>query len=489
VSANDRGLRNPRHTFATAIGNRALMPFMIAPLRPGETLVGLRLQTHAFFNQMVKYYHSAPCEVEFAIWKVSVRQIGEFFVDMFANDIEDQRTTAQLDPSTGVRIAPTPINVQGDHSRTPLQVRDRGWAGEFGQPDTDVTIVPQSAYAPYVSHGIWHIARMCYDLQTLTTNELLDGNPPYPSNSIVGSVDAHQTPPRLGRLVKSATSSAMGWQTGSDAVPTSTSLSDWAERLSVLDNPNRTYFEYLRAFGIDPKRIEGMPEPVLMQRRHLRPHGGSVAPFIPVNTTVTKLDSFMGIRAKSIPNVLNGGTVTGMLGDFGGLYNVGAVLDETRGKRLFVEEPSFLIGTVAWWPYDFDHRAVANVFDAVYMINSGTWGDPTGGAVDERDFLINRLIEQPLTGANGTPLGSLVSTQNEMGQTGPFAINMLNLFLNGDTYCTSPTDLGHIKGGMDGTQGTEDAYGVSPAASLGDILRLNCYGDVRFGVATDLVPK
>ena len=35
-SRSDRGLRNPRHTFGIQTPNRKLMPFMMAPMRPGN---------------------------------------------------------------------------------------------------------------------------------------------------------------------------------------------------------------------------------------------------------------------------------------------------------------------------------------------------------------------------------------------------------------------------------------------------------------------
>ena len=301
MSASDRGLRNPRHTFGIQSANRLLMPFMMAPLRPGETLVGLRLEARSALNQMIKYFHSVPVEVEYCIWKVSVRQIGEFFVDMFTSDLDDTRSTLSVDPSTGLRIAPTPINTQGHQSRVPLQVRDRPWAGEVGQADGEVTVAPQAAYAPYVSHAIWHIARMCYDLRLNTLNEMLDGSSTlYGTSAVAENPNLYQTPPPVGRLVRSATNSAMGWQAGPDQTPTATSLSEWASRLSVVDNPNRTYQEYLKAFGVDPRRIEGMPEPVLMQRRTLKPHGSPQVAYVPALTAVTNTTLSSGVRAKTL---------------------------------------------------------------------------------------------------------------------------------------------------------------------------------------------
>jgi hypothetical protein len=444
---------------------------------------------------MLRVAQTVPIEVEYAVWKVSVRQIGEFFVDMFTNDIEDQISAAGIDPSTGVQIAGLPVSGQGHLSRVPLQTIDRRWAGEVGQFSGDAAVVNARAYAPYVSHAVWHLARMCYDLQI---GEPLSGVPvgigPGGSSGSRSDPALYGNPPQVGRLVKAATSSMMGVSTGSDLQPATTSLADWAERLSVVDNPNRTYWDYLKAFGVHPDRIPGMPEPVLMQRRILRPAGNPLAAWgsypiadIP-NVTGGKL-THAGIGG----GLIDGAAVTtgAILGDFGGFQSFHAAIDETRGKRLMVDEPSFLIGTMCWWPFDFDPQSACHVMDATYLINSGTWGDPSGGSPDERDFLITKDVrrENPLAPSfDDTSIVNILQQKNDAGQLSNFAINMLNLYLNGDSFSNNGFTFGHHRTPIVPPTGTDlpEAIPGVPTFSQDVNIRVNTFGDVHIGVATDL---
>jgi len=491
----ERGLRNPRHTFGVMHSSHTLMPLFIAPLRPMETMIGIRMRARSMLNRMVALPTSAPMEVEYAVWRVPVRAAGEFFVDMFINDPGD---IGQIEVGTmGLpEYAPLPINQQGHRSRTALQSRDRPWAGELAQADGEVSIAPQATYAPYVSQAIWHIARSWYNIEATETtlgdsSEI--GKLPLPSTT--DGFDYYQNPPKLGRLVRSALSQAIGVGSHTDQSPTGTSLTDWAMRLSVLDNPNRSWPEYLKAQGVDPRRIDGMPEPVIMQRRLLQPYGSPIAAFAGGPTAVAYANGVGtnkrdGWLAGSDPGIQNAGTAAGGLyGNFAGYQMMAAFLDETRGKRLLIEEPTLLIGTLNYRPFDFDQRSQCHVFDAVYMINGGTWGDSAGGAVDERDFLVSRAIDRSVELTTGGIAGSNVPAQNDFGQTSPFAINFLNLYLYGDSYCNAPKELGHHNPPLSRhIPGSSDAYGTIAAAfHEQENLRLNTYGDVRFGVATDLV--
>lgn len=494
----ERGLRNPRHTFGVTHGGRCLNPLFIAPLRPQETMIGLRMRARSWSNQMLRINATVPMEVEYAVWKVSVRQIGEFFVDMFTNDLEDIETvgSSAADQATGLNIAGLPISGQGHTSRTPLQVVDRTWAGEMGQFNADGAVVPTRAYAPYVSHAIWHIARMAYEM------EIGAATPPPLSGDTVTNVsrnatNLYQSPPVVGRLVRGALSSMMGAGvvgTPDQVIATTTSLSDWAERLSVVDNPNRTYWDYLKAFGVHPSRIPGMPEPVLMQRRTLHPHGSPHVIWNPETQTAAPLpipapeiNRYRRITFDTGATVNNGYAFV----DSNGYQLFSATIDETRGKRLMVDEPSFLVGTLAWWPYDFDVQSACHLFDATYMINSGTWGDPSKGSPDERDFLVTRDIRskatQPPTGDNLSVTG-LPSHLNDDLQALPFAVNMLNLYLNGDSFSNNLPLFGHHRGVSGISTVANEIAGTSAPLTNEDFnIRLNTTGDVRFGVATDLV--
>jgi len=280
-----------------------------------------------------------------------------------------------------------------------------------------------------------------------------------------------------------------------DNAITTTSLSDWAERLSVVDNPNRSYYEYLKAFGVNPAKIPGMPEPVLMQRRTLRPQGSHMTYWTPQTFATPPSPPALFATQSNVERITLDGAGTSPNGyaliDGNGYQMMGAAIDETRGKRLMVDEPSLLVGTICWWPYDFDLKANSHIFDAVYMINSGTWGDPSKGSPDERDFLITRDVKQQRAGAGGwfnnddAVFGSAV---NDDSQTGPFAINMLNLYLNGDTYSNAPILFGHHRQIGSPTPGGDEAPVGAPLAGSADTsLRVHTIGDVRFGVATDLV--
>jgi hypothetical protein len=481
----DRGLRNPRHTFSVASPGMSLMPTFMAPLRPNETVIGMRYRAEAILSQMCSHAFTVPMEVEFAVWKVAVRQIGEFFIDMFVNDLEDQPAAAGVDSATGMRLAGLPINAQGQKSRTPLQTRDRPWAGENALADSAVADVVGQAYAPYTSHALWHIARMCYDMEFAEVERWGRDLGPVTGAFFENSQDLHQTPPRLGRLVRGAVSSAMGFGQGSDNVSGITSMADWAERLSVVDNPNRTYQEYLKAFGVNPSRIPGLPEPVMIQRRRLHPLGSPQFASVPTAIAGQSFDRASLNRV----NVANSPVASGLAFDGGGTVLLGTTLDEVRGKRLIVDEPSFLVGTVAWWPHDFDWHSGAHVFDAAYLINSGTWGDPTGGAVDERDFLISRTIDAASQSATDLlPAGSASLHLNDAGQGNAFVINLLNLFLNGDSYCNNSTYLAHVVPPLSRIAGQENDTTADPNLYVTK-LYVNTRGDVRIGIATDLVRK
>lgn len=475
-----------------------LMPTFVAPLRPGETLIGLRLRARSMLNRMVQPAVSPPMEVEYCVWRVPVRSAGDFFVDIFVNDPND---IGNIEVGTlGLpEIAGLPIATQGTRSRTPLQVRDRLWAGENGQADGEVSIISSTAYAPYVSQAIWHIARSWYEVESMETT-LGDSSEigKLPQASAVDSADLFQNPPKIGRLIRSTWSSAIGATSGQDLPPgvgVGNSLADWAMRLSVLDNANRSWAEYLQQQGVDPKRIDSMPEPVLMQRRILEPFGDLQPVFAgaPLGTSMplaAGTNRRSGWYAGDDPATINAGTAAGgMYGNFTGLAGMATRIDQTRGKRTFIEEPSLLIGTLMYRPYDFDQRSSAQVFDAVYMVNSGAWGDGNGAGVDERDMIISRAIDRSAEQATGGTTGSSTAQQNDFGQSSPLVGNFMNLYLNGDTYSNAPHELGHYRRPLGRhIPGASDTYG-SIEVGIGDPenLRLNTYGDVRFGVATDLV--
>jgi len=497
---SDRGLRNPRHTFGVSHPSDRLFPLFVAPLRPMETLVGLRFRARSMLNRMCQVNVSPPSEVEYCVWVVPVRSIGNFFTDMFTVDMEDQDNMETGATSAGLpRVAGLPINTQGHASRVPLQNRDRLWAGESGQADGELTVDFRASYAPYVSHALWHIARSWYETE-INEQMLSDSRTQGWLSTARAASDAslYQEPPTIGRLIRSATNSGQAFGAGAD-LPSTVSMSEFAMRMSVLDNVNQSWPEFLKAQGVDPRRIDGLPRPVIMQRRLVEPFGSPIAAFAAAPT---------GAATAALSNDRRGGwyagqdsaTATGMgaaagalYGNFGGYGLMGTRLDVTRGRRLMIDEPSLLVGTLAWRVFDFDQRSQAQIFDATFMVNAGTWGvDRLGGSVDERDFIINRNLDRSGEDPQGRPEGSSTAALSDRGSIlQPGVFNMLNLFINGDTYCNVPNEIGKFRRPLsDIIEGTDESFATTNH-DLHDPIntRLVTYGDVRFGVATDLVPK
>ena len=89
VDFGDRGLRTPEHRFEIAGTQRQLLPFMAAPLRPGETLVAARLDGISMLNQLVKAAWARPFQMEVALYLVPISTLGDYFVDLLVGDFED----------------------------------------------------------------------------------------------------------------------------------------------------------------------------------------------------------------------------------------------------------------------------------------------------------------------------------------------------------------------------------------------------------------
>jgi len=495
---SERGLRNPRHTFGVQHGSDRLWPLFVAPLRPMETLIGLRMRARSMLNRMTMQAVAIPSEVEYCAWIVPVRTIGEFFTDMFTVDPEDRDNMETGATNAGYpRVAALPINTQGGQSRTPLQNRDRLWAGENGQADADLAVDFRLSYAPYVSHAMWHIARSWYDTEI---NEVMatDGRTVgYTAAAVsANSPNLYQQPPVIGRLVRSATTAGIAFGSGVDS-PSAVSNAELAMRLSVLDNPNRTWAEFLKSQGVDPRRIDGLPQPVIMQKRIIELWGdpqplsyaGPIGMTLPVNSADARSGWYVGTP----PNLANAGAAAGgVYGNFMGVGQMGTRLDVTRGRRIMIDEPSLLVGTLLWRLYDFDQHSGANQFDAIHMINAGTWGvDGLGSGVDERDFIVAKTLERSAEDTAGYPEGTATAFVNDLGSGNPNIINMLNLFLNGDNYCNAPGELAHLRRPLAShTPGADEVYGVTDHTLYDpNNTRLVTYGDVRFGVATDLVRR
>jgi len=456
------GLRSPRHTFSSSITYRQLHPIAAAPVRPGETIVGYRVQADTYLNQPVLLPWMPPIEYEIGLWAIPLGAYPDYFKDFMVADPEDSNF-GTLAGSGG--FVHTGVADQGPHWQTPLQYTNRPWAGELAVAGSVEPADIESTYAAWVSTGTYVVARNYYEMEIDTQT---GGNPRRDDFQL------YDNPPALGKLIRSPLGSMIGIGAPADAmtntpVSFANSISQWAERLSLLTQTNRTYKEYLEGWGIDPRRVQSLPEPLMLSRRQLRS--------VDQSASIVQSRRIAGGAAQVSPKGLtviadpSGGT------DFveaQGPYGMMSThLDKTFARRWTAVEPTVLLLTHCWWYHAFPGGAAqdsqaSHHMDMARMVQASHWGDPAGGMA-EYDF----LQATDLYRVNGVS-----KITDEDGTTGPFAMNMLNLFLNGGAFSNSPS------------------FGVYPpwrvtdgqelSADTTNIL-VNSKGKLSFSVATDLV--
>jgi len=484
VDLSERGLRNPRHGFAVVHQSRRLQPFFCAPVRPMETIVGYRLRADAMLTQLANIPFMPPMEVELAVWKVAISQLDDYFTDLFVADSEDDARIGD-DPRTvhgsGVRHAGTPVSSQGPRSQSALHTRTRHWAGESGSTSAAATFEDPKAFVPYVSAAAFHVARMYYEMEMEVTEATRTDD------------DLWQQPPLVSDIIRGMTYSRIGATPGhSGEVPTA-SVAEWAERLSLLSRPNRTYREYLKGFGVSDSRIASMPEPLMVLRRSLRPSDpmvvGGVVGGVGDQTGNEPIVDTVGRFGSSVVPL---GT-TFRLGGASNFGSFSARFDETRQRRYMVDEPSIVIGLCKFdiMPiYGSRGRAAsAHVMDITRLVSGSLWGD---AMADEIDFITHQEIPGPssmgtIAGRPNSP-ETILSAVNLDGVNAPFIMNALNLFLNGDHFTNDPVAFGPYQIGANVQ--AQFADNQSPSAYMSEQLgELMCVtsGEFRMGVATDLV--
>lgn len=485
VDLQERGLRNPHHGFAVVTGSRLLQPVFAAPARPMETIVGWRLQLDAMVTQMLRMPWCPPITVEFGAWKVPVSTLGDYFTDLFVADFEDESdavATARLIEGSGVPHAGTPVSAQGPNSGSALHSRTRHWAGELGTTSASATFDTARAFTPYVSAATYHVARSFYELEL----ELGNSSP----SSIGGFTriddDLWQTPPVISEYYRSMTGTAMG-ATASAVIPT-TNLAGWAERISLLSRPNRTYREYLQGFGVPDSRIATLPEPLMLLRRRLRPMDAKlIGNVVPVSTDQTGVGERYGF-GKWASNHTQTGTTFTQAGD-SNLSAYMSRIDETRKRRLMIDEPSIILGTVCFQVMNTTQQNFAAHMDINRLISGALWGDANS---DEADFIHAQDLASTsgMSSIPGRPQGTEViySGTNEDGVGPPYVMNALNLFLNGDVFTNDVFAFQPY--GPGGNLQQTVPPGTLTVGELSEVsgeLQFTATGDFSMGVATDLV--
>lgn len=490
-----RGVRSPRHDFLHGIPSQRLYPLFAMPVRPRETIVGWRTHMSVALTEAVKLALAPNIECEFGVWKVPISTLGEYFADMFVADFEDSGAGNLGTPGplgSGVGVAPGTPAVDGPGAQSALHNRTRPWAGEMaGQIDAAVRDTARS-YSPFVSASTFHVARNYYEMELeVGLGERV-------------SADLWQSPPIISSRVRGMTQSAIGANLQDDAIPTG-GVAEWAERLSLLSRRNRTYAEYLQGFGVPLSRVRSMPEPLMIHRFTLGRDWGTTAPTASVDqgsatypypTTVQGRVEYTGYGVRRLDEI--GGTAPNM---YGVTYDSGAgmmhsTVDLTRKRRLIVDEPSIILGTLLVYDMsptqaNFDHLA-----DITRLISGSLWGDSNS---DEIDFITSQLLAGAIAMNRnvgiGEPQNPTINAgfgeRNQDGQAGPYVMNALNLFLNGDRWSNDNWAFRFLPQ-YAGLVPSIDALGGETLNQRRfqdtlESLQLTAIGYHRHGVATELV--
>lgn len=464
-----RGLRTPMHTGLIRMDKQALYPWMAAPIRPMETLIGCRVSCDAFFNQMVKIGTHIPIGFEVAAWILPMSALGAEFQDLVVSDAEDSIAESIGSLRDAGQNVPTPgaESSQGHLSGTALGTRQRLWAGEIGTAAVAGQPAPDdSYYARYVSAATYAVARAHYDMEPEDTD---------PQSTAAGgfhTIDLlHNNPPALSDMIRGTLYSGVtagGTSNYPDEEPSvlgsdfEFSISRWAEILSLMSMPNRTYAEVLEAFGVDLDKVQTLPERYFTRRGWLRPTGGvqswnwganwlsnpgitvdddAEAGRFNVNTAGDYIDSH-GSWVHQMTGTVATPPDLGLVfaGDRAGITKLGAHYRIKKRRRMIVFEPSILLGTACWWPMMSRDNQYSHHLDMTHMIRPGHWGIPTGG-LDESDFIFAQKVADRA--------GDLLQEDEDQGELSGFrAMNMLNLYLNGDNFCNSTPSFDHFGPGQ-----------------------------------------
>jgi len=490
-----RGLRNPRHDFLVSVNSQQLSPLFACPVRPRETVVGFRLDLDISLSEAVKFAWAPNVDIELGIWKVPISSLGEYFADLFVADFEDSGGGNISTPGplgSGVQVASSTVAFDGPLNPSALQNRTRLWAGELGGQSDAAVRDNTRVYSPYVSASTFHVARSYYEM------ELEQG---------LGerqSTDLWQNPPIISSRVKGMTQGAIGANLHDDQIPTG-GVAEWAERLSLLSRRNRTYAEYLQGFGVPLSRVRSMPEPLMIKRMQLQKDYRTTSPVaaimqgsaaIPPPATSPGNISYTGYNVRRMDEL--GGTPPVSYVSFqdSGAGMMHLSVDLTRKRRLIIDEPSIILGTILVYDMSPNQRLFDQVMDITRLISGSLWGDNNS---DEIDFITSQQLPGGMNTnrsfgagiANFPATNGGYSALNADGQAGPFVMNALNLMLNGDRFSNDPwafrflPQFAGLIPPVDAS--TLESLQQRQFQDVSRSLQLTAVGRYQHGVATELV--
>lgn len=419
-----RGLRQPLHVgYVATQDQRLLQPFMAAPVRPGESLVGLSLRGESIMRSIVAEAQAPLTYAELAYWYIPLSALDSFFVELYAGSAEDnleRGATSLSSPGTSVLAAANPVSGQG-HQTPGLQAALRPWAGEIGGASAD-NRVAGSEYAPYVSWATYKVATDWYDLDI--------------SGLRWQDADLFDDPPALEQWVRSATNShfTSGAARVDDLSTGSLNddLSSIVERMFLLAQPEMTYAEILGAAGVNVNRKLGGLSMPLMKRQHVLHMRESDVMFAQFPREGARTSILSGGTAGDFTNY---DIVPGDPGDSGFMYQRSAVghlrcdWSDNLRRNMFIDEPGLILGTICWYSLQMNAGQYSAHFDITRMTGPGHWGRPGPGGIDEEDFIKRDLLYR----LDGTTLQPGDDTGGAgSNQTGDGVLNFMNLYLNGD---------------------------------------------------------
>lgn len=402
ASVGQRGLRAPRHLgLVYGHGQSLLQPWMIAPVRPGESFVGGSIQGETWLNSVINAVQAPMMYAEVGLFYIPLVALGPWFARLITatgDDVEDATSqTASLPGSVDFADSP---NEPG------LQIGQINWAGEPGDSaSSDVAAMK----VPLGSRGTYKVAEDFYGL-----------------NNYQGvATDArYDNPPQVDPYINGSGRKRIDLQGFADQIPSSSqSLGSLVQSLSLLTKVEVSYADYLAAHGVDPRRSESISMPIMLK------HGMLQAQSDPSFVTGFDTTGMVNDAQDDVDTFLEtvGGAQAGVVAQSGAgngwVYGMRpmAAFRRTwkmhRRKAIRFTAPGILLGTVVYWVESAVQTDGGAYFDATRLVNGGLWGDRSLGGIEETDFMAV-LDYFPRDGA----------------QDDQSLYNFLNLYVNGDSF-------------------------------------------------------
>lgn len=422
----DRGPRRPGHNGLVAQQPRQfLRPWCVAPVRPGETLRRVSVMGDTMLDSVVQWNNLPMTFAEIGLWYVPFSRMPDWMRQIIIGTGYRYLNLADI---TGITAAvaqgatAAEIAAQG-HTTPGLQAILRGWAGEVGGPQAGPQ-ASESVYAPFASHGTYAIAEDWYDL---VSNDY--------DNAVLMSNE-----PVLSEYTRGATSTNFDvGLAGLDPDPSAvTSLADLIEQLFLLSSSELSWPEYLALAGVDPRQSDHMTHPIMIRHGFVGPMGDGHLVHGAYNAFDNDLQSDSFTSTRQVEG--DSDDATSMEWDARIIGQIGQRWNGSVSPGLRFDQPGFIVGTIAWWNELGSAGNYGHMFDATRLTHPGHWGIRQGGGVEEEDFLATQDLYDVTGGA--------IQDGADSGQTGTGSsvMNMMNLYLHGETAAPLGTDFFRFRG-------------------------------------------